>query len=109
MRGIGYAVAQNKLLMSGWLWANRAIAIHVLRSDDGRNRRAVSEGRPNSYLCADEDWRHYAPPIVRVQVLMVTAWPLVIEVLSSSRSPPPLVAVIVPCSWQVVPALSNRR
>lgn len=55
MRGIGYAVAQNKLSMSGWLWTNRAIAIHVLRSDDGKNRRAVSERRQDLYLCADED------------------------------------------------------
>ena len=50
-----------------------------------------------------------APGSVTVQPVMFTVWPLVIEVLSMITSPPPPVAVTLPCSWQVVPALSTMR
>jgi len=38
--------------------------------------------------------------------VIVTVWVLAMLTLFSSMSPPPPVAVTVPCRWQVVPAAS---
>ena len=51
----------------------------------------------------------YAPPAVSVFAVTVTVCPDAILVLSTVISPPPPVAVIEPCSWQVVPVLSTMR
>ena len=51
----------------------------------------------------------YALPAVIVKLVIVTLWALAIDVLSSVISPPPPVAVTVPCAWQVVPPESYRR
>ena len=45
-------------------------------------------------------------PSVRVKEVTVNAWPLAKLVLSTVISPPPPVAVTVPCAWQVVPSLA---
>ena len=51
----------------------------------------------------------YAPPAVSVLAVIVTVCPLAMLVLSTVRSPPPPVAVMVPCSSQFVAALSYKR
>lgn len=48
----------------------------------------------------------HAPPADSVKLVIVTCWPDAIEVLSSVMSPPPPVAVIVPCICTVVPSLA---
>jgi len=45
----------------------------------------------------------YAPPAVNVNAVTVTCCPDAMDVLSISISPPPPVAVTVPCIWQTVP------
>ena len=44
-----------------------------------------------------------ALPAEIVKLVMVTFWPVVMLMLSSVMSPPPPVAVTVPCAWHVVP------
>ncbi len=41
---------------------------------------------------------------LQVQELIVTVCPVVMDVESSVKSPPPPVTVTVPCWWQVVPS-----
>src|SRR5215218_2549174 len=50
------------------------------------------------------DRHDYAPGAVRTKVLMLTAWAAVNVELSKVRSPPPPVAVTVPCICAVVPS-----
>ena len=52
---------------------------------------------------------HQAFASVSVKDVIVTCWPLAIDVLSKVMSPPPPVAVMVPWMPQTVPPLSEMR